>query len=103
MAHNKNPHQSLFSQVVVGVVVSVLTAVTLKGLGLAETGSPLPSAEANLVPRTLDTVRLSFAPVEPLIELPPPEALLFDCHQTAIRRPPTQPIVPAIADQETLP
>jgi hypothetical protein len=82
MAHDKTPQQSLFSQVVVGVVVSVLTALILNALGFGEPGLQSLGRGA-LPPQAASSERIAFAAPEPKIELPPPETLLFNGRQTS--------------------
>src|SRR5262245_52440601 len=57
MRHGTPPRESMFSQIVVGVVVSLVSTVLLKGVGLDET-SPPPAKSAS-------SVRVAFASPEP--------------------------------------
>ena len=76
MRQGTPPRESMISQVVTGVVVSVVTTVLLKGLGLADSSQVLT---ADIAAPPAASVRLAFSLPEPA----GPQPSLFNCKAIA--------------------
>jgi hypothetical protein len=76
MGHGKPHRESMFSQIIVGVVVSVVTTVLLRGFGLEDSSSPAPLTTSAL---SSSSVRISYQLPEPLPEPFGSPSALFDC------------------------